>query len=359
MDELVSIGEFSARSGLSAKRLRSYASAGLLVPAAVDSASGYRYYSPGQIHEARVIERLRRAKIPVADIATFLKAPTVEQLERWEREVQNEARQRAQALAAARELVPLDETQNLKTEHPDKLGGTQMLALTAATATNTGQRPENEDAVFADELLAAVADGLGGHAAGEVASRIAIDVLRETFTGRSVGDLERAVQEANALVWEKANSTETLKGMGTTLCAVGAIEGSALAVVNVGDSRAYLLRDGDLTQLTVDHNVVSEMVARGELAGSEAAQHEYRYVLTRALGVGPTVEADATVLSPQSGDRLLLCTDGLVHELSDEEIKAVLVASDDPARSAHELVDRAVQAGATDNTSAIVIDIPR
>jgi protein phosphatase len=329
------------------------------VPTAVDASSGYRYYSPGQLHEARVIDNLRRAKVPLAEIATFLIAPTVEQFERWEGQIENDASQRRAALAAARELLVLDEPQDATTGDLHDQGGMDMISIAAGSATETGGREQNEDAVYADGSLAAVADGLGGHPAGQVASNTAIEVLRRTFTGRSIDELESAVRAANGAVWERAADDTTLEGMGTTLCAVGTIDGSALGVINVGDSRAYLFRKGTITQLTADHNVVSEMIARGELSEAEAADHEYRHVLTRALGVGPTCDADALLLSPQEGDRLLLCTDGLVNELTDDQISAVLVAGDDPARTARRLVEEAISGGANDNVSAVVIDVPR
>jgi serine/threonine protein phosphatase PrpC len=357
MDGLLSIGEFSTRSGLSAKRLRSYAAAGLLVPAAVDASSGYRYYAPGQIHDARVIEVLRRAKIPVAEIAIFLKAPTVEQLERWTEQIDAEARHRHSALATARELVALDERQDTRTEHRTEPGGMDMITLSFGAATETGARESNEDTIFADGALAAVADGLGGHAAGQIASRTAIEAFRTTFRGASLDDLEQAARAANDAVWDQASQNSSLEGMGTTLCAIGTIEGPALGVVSVGDSRAYLLRDGSLTQLTADHNVVSEMVARGELTPADAADHEFRFVLTRALGVAPTVEADTSVVSPKQGDRLLLCTDGLVHELTDDEITTLLAADDDPKRAARHLVDEAISRDARDNVSVVVVDV--
>src|SRR3954453_1873921 len=180
------IGEFSQRSGLSPKRLRTYAAAGLLTPASVDSASGYRYYAPYQLHAAQLIERLRQAGMPLADIAPFLRDPTREHLDAWAARVESEAAQRHEALDAARSLLATDaSTRPLNCDGSTRR--TTMMQLKAAFRTATGQvRENNEDAAAADDRLALVADGMGGHPGGEVASAMALSIVTAAFTGRSL-----------------------------------------------------------------------------------------------------------------------------------------------------------------------------
>src|SRR4051812_22004547 len=170
MDALMPIGEFSERSGLSPKRLRSYAAAGLLVPAATDAASGYRYYSPGQLREARLIDALRDAGMPLADVVTFLREPSSEHLDAWVRRVENDAAQRQGALDLARRLLPVEATESTSV-HDERSGKGTMTKLRIASRTDIGAvRDNNEDAVVSGENLAAVADGMGGCSGGEVAS---------------------------------------------------------------------------------------------------------------------------------------------------------------------------------------------
>ena len=195
-----------------------------------------------------------------------------------------------------------------------------------AAATDTGLvRDLNEDAIFVNDSLAVVADGMGGHAAGEVASAMAVDVLIDVFHQRpTVEGLQRAIQTANDAIIADARDTPEHFGMGTTVIAVGLTEDAhgvtSAALFNIGDSRAYQLRDGALRQLSDDHSVAAEWVRMGRLTAEEAAVHPRRHQLTRTLGVEEIVEVDVMSVIASAGDRLLLCSDGLSNELSAEII---------------------------------------
>jgi DNA-binding transcriptional MerR regulator len=210
VDELMPIGEFSERSGLSPKRLRSYAAGGLLVPAAVDSVSGYRYYSPGQLREAQLIDALREAGMPLADIRALLRDPSGEQLDAWARRVEIDAAQRHKALDLARRMLAIETTSfpGIDDERPRK--ESTMMKLRTVSRTDIGRvRDNNEDAVVSSDRLAAVADGMGGHPGGEVASAVAIGLMQAAFTGRSLDELQAAVRAANRAIWDRADgSTE-------------------------------------------------------------------------------------------------------------------------------------------------------
>jgi len=234
--------------------------------------------------------------------------------------------------------------------------------LRHAGVTDTGNvRAVNQDWLLTEGDLAAVADGMGGRSGGEVASRLAVDTLREAFAADPTATgLAEAVRRANAAVWAHAEAHPDLAGMGTTIAAVARVsEGGddRLAVVNVGDSRAYLLQDGRLTRLTADHSLVADLVRAGALSEDEARTHPERHVLTLAVGVGPDVEPHTVEAVPTPGDRLLLCSDGLFNELPDDEITAVLAAVADPAEAATRLVERANEAGGHDNITAVVLDV--
>lgn len=233
-----------------------------------------------------------------------------------------------------------------------------MTTLQAATRTDIGRtRDTNEDAAVHHERFIAVADGMGGAPGGEIAAAAAVALLESAFTGRSIDELEAATRAANRTIWDRSNASEELEGMGTTICAAGVTDDAQLVVVNVGDSRAYLLRDGVLRQLTQDHSVTAELVRRGELTEPEAAVHPHRNILTRAIGVRPTVDIDATTHAIENGDRVLLCTDGLFNELPDDELRSLLVAETDANAAADALVDRAVQHGGRDNITVVVADV--
>ena len=237
-----------------------------------------------------------------------------------------------------------------------------MTLLRSGSATDTGLvRSVNQDLAVESSNLFAVADGMGGHAGGEVAARMAVDTLGVVF-GRqptAVG-LSEAVVEANATVWQHSLEHPELRGMGTTLTAVGLVQEDGhdvLALVNVGDSRSYRIHDGQMTLLTTDHSVAEEMVRSGELTEREAAVHPQRHILTRALGVSSDVAVDFWRLHPVRGDRYLLCSDGLTNELEDDQISQVLTSVADPREAADLLVRAARGHGGSDNITVIVVDV--
>jgi protein phosphatase len=237
-----------------------------------------------------------------------------------------------------------------------------VTALRWGLATDVGRvRTNNEDSYLVHEPLFAVADGMGGPAAGEVASEIAVSTLRAAFqTDHSRDSLADAVRLANRAVFDRARDDPALRGMGTTLTAVALVEESGddvLAVVNVGDSRAYRMRDGELEQLTEDHSLVEEMVRTGRLSADEATTHPQRHIITRALGIEPDVEVDCFAITPFAGDRYLLASDGLTNEMEDREIASVLRRTTDPQRAAEELVSHARQSGGRDNITVVVVDV--
>ena len=240
-----------------------------------------------------------------------------------------------------------------------------MSKLLVGSATDVGLvRSNNQDQLLVAPGLYAVADGMGGHAAGEVASATAVKALRAAFEAsdqRSAEALLNAARAANRAVWEQAQSHRAMHGMGTTLVTIAVIEHqdgtSGLAVAHIGDSRAYLLREGTLSQLTIDHSLVQELVNDGQISEAQAAVHPQRHVLTRALGVEPSVEVDLLAVDPRHGDRYLLCSDGLSREASDTEIASVLERHTDPSKAAKELVRLANSRGGSDNVTVVVVDV--
>src|SRR5438270_4928066 len=236
-----------------------------------------------------------------------------------------------------------------------------MTQLSAGGATDVGLvRDHNEDRYLTDEHLFAVADGVGGHKAGEVASQTAVETLQREFTEPRTDALIDAVKLANRTVWNLAETNSEQRGMGTTLTAIALVEDGdeeRLAIVNVGDSRAYLLQQGQLEQLTEDHSLVEQLVREGQLTPAEAQVHPQRSIITRALGLDPEVEVDSWELTPYKGDRLLLCSDGLTNEVSDDEIATTLRAVSDPEDAAKQLVNEARDHGGSDNITCVVVDV--
>ena len=237
-----------------------------------------------------------------------------------------------------------------------------MTLLRSGSATDTGLvRSVNQDLAVETSTLFAVADGMGGHAGGEVAARLAVDALSVAFGRQPTGSgLSQAVTEANAVVWQHSQDNPELRGMGTTLTAVALVnEGGqdVLALVNVGDSRSYRFHDGELTQITTDHSLAEEMVRSGELTTAEAAVHPHRHILTRALGVSSEVAVDLWRIQPVRGDRFLLCSDGLTNELELSQIGEVLASVGDPHRAAELLVQAARTHGGSDNITVVVVDV--
>lgn len=239
------------------------------------------------------------------------------------------------------------------------------LELRVAQLTDRGRvREKNEDALLADIPLIAVADGMGGHRAGEVASSLALETLagwKERLAGSSaaeVGDkLREAFDEANRSVWEKGQQDEQLAGMGTTLTA-GWIDGRSVVLAHVGDSRAYLLRNGKLQQLTTDQNVAQDLVRRGRISEDEAASSPHRHVILQAVGADPQgLDIEVAGVELRSGDRLVLATDGMFGMLpSADQIRDILVTNTDAEAACRTLVDEANAAGGQDNISVLIVD---
>jgi serine/threonine protein phosphatase PrpC len=237
-----------------------------------------------------------------------------------------------------------------------------MTILRSGSATDTGLvRSVNQDLAVETTTLFAVADGMGGHAGGEVASRLAVDALLAAFGRQPTGaGLSEAVTEANAAVWQHSQENPELRGMGTTLTAVALVNEDGrdvLALVNVGDSRSYRFHDGEITQITSDHSLAEEMVRTGELTSTEAAVHPHRHILTRALGVSTDVAVDLWRIQPVRGDRYLLCSDGLTNELGPDQISEVLSSVGDPRQAAELLVQAARTHGGSDNITVVVVDV--
>ena len=217
-------------------------------------------------------------------------------------------------------------------------------------------RERNEDSLVVSPPLFAVADGMGGHAAGDVASETAVETLQKFApTSANVEDLGQAVINANMAVIEESRKAG-LEGMGTTMTAA-VIEKSRIAIAHVGDSRAYLLHHGRLQQITRDHSLMADMIEAGRITPEEARHHPNRSIITRALGSDPAMQPDLYELTASPGDRLLLCSDGLYSMVEDEQIQSILARTRDPQRCASALVNAAIAAGGLDNTTVIVVDI--
>ena len=218
-------------------------------------------------------------------------------------------------------------------------------------------RPQNEDSMLVEPPLYAVADGMGGHRAGEVASRVALEeLLANAPRSADSKALARAVRAANRAVIDSAEKTRTRSGMGTTVTAA-MVDGTHIAIAHVGDSRAYLLHEGRLTRITDDHSMVADLVRQGALTEEDARFHPQRSVITRALGSDRNMLADLYDVEAVAGDRLLLTTDGLTGMIPDDYICDLLAAESDPDAAAAKLVEAANRAGGYDNITVIVIDI--
>jgi PPM family protein phosphatase len=229
------------------------------------------------------------------------------------------------------------------------------MKVSVGAATDIGQvREGNEDSYLIVEPLYAVADGMGGHRGGEVASSLALETVHGMFERRE-GSLAEQVAEANRAVFDRSQNDRKVSGMGTTLTAAQ-IDGNRVHLVHVGDSRAYLLHGGQLMQITEDHTLVHRMVLEGEISEKEAETHPHRSVLTRALGVDRNIQVDEGDLEVAPGDRLLLCTDGLTGMVPEGQIRKILLETPDPQEAVDNLVKGANRAGGIDNITAVILD---
>jgi protein phosphatase len=236
------------------------------------------------------------------------------------------------------------------------------MKLKWGASTDVGMvRQQNEDSYLAEENLYVVADGMGGHNAGEVASALAVTTLKAGARSGidSVERFRELVQQANTAIYTASLDDSTQSGMGTTLTALSIVAGEEprVLVANVGDARTYLWRNNALTRLSVDHSYVQELVNEGIITPEEARVHPRRNIVTRALGIDRSVVVDVFSHLVRTGDRIVLCSDGLVDEVSDADIAVVLGQHSDPQDTAEALVMVANTAGGRDNTTVIVVDV--
>jgi protein phosphatase len=239
------------------------------------------------------------------------------------------------------------------------------MRLSSFAGSDVGRaRSGNEDSYFCGRTVFAVADGLGGHQGGEVASAAAVAPLaaldgRELATPAEAAEaLAAAIQEANSAILDRAAGDPSLWGMGTTMTAAAVTADGHLQLAHVGDSRAYLLRDGALEQLTTDHTVVAELVRRGRLTPELAAVHPERSILTRAVGLDPRIPVDTPdALELRAGDQYLLCSDGLTEAVPDPAIVELLSGTEDGDAACRSLIDAANEAGGPDNITVVLVRV--
>lgn len=238
-----------------------------------------------------------------------------------------------------------------------------MVTISSSAVTHPGLiRKTNEDSVLVTERLVAVADGLGGHAAGEVASRMAVERMARLDELESINsdDVSAAIEDVNRTILEAAGSGTQYSGMGTTLCGVGVVSvaGSQHCIVfNIGDSRVYRFYDGQLAQVSVDHSEVEELRAAGRISKQAAKRYPRRNVVTRSLGSDPGPTPDMWVFPPTDGERFLVCSDGLTNEVDDPVIAHLLGEQSEPGPAASALLEAALSAGGRDNIAVIVVNL--
>jgi protein phosphatase len=353
--ELLTIGAFARAARLSSKALRLYDELGLLPPAAVDNESGYRFYDPGQLEQARLIAWLRRLGMPLARIRAVIgldRAAAASEVAAYWAEVVAET--------ASREQLATFLVDYLNGSGSAMTNTDATFGLRYAARTDTGKvRTSNEDAAYAGGRLLAVADGVRG-AAGGNASAAAIAALRPlearavpahellNALAEAVGDAERVVQGI-ATATDDGESVTTLTAM--------LWSGSQLGLVHIGDTRAYLLRDDELFQITHDHTWVQSLVDEGRLSPEEADSHPQRAMLVRAITGGGTHQPDLSMHDAMAGDRYLLCSDGLTQVVSTESTRAVLRRRNSPDEAVEELIALAHEGGAPDNIACVVADL--
>jgi len=356
MVELMTSGEFARASGLSRKALRLYDELDLLRPAVVDPISQYRRYDPAQLEQARLVAWLRRLGMPLTSIREASTAPPAMagNLVRayWDR---IEAETTAKRELAAFLIGYLSGRDNSVHD------ANSTLTIRCAVQSDVGLvREDNEDSAYAGARLIAVADGMGGHAGGEVASATVIEALKpldtEVPAGELLNALDHAVRQASRTLTDMALSDPALCGMGTTLTAL-LWSGSQLGLVHIGDSRAYLLRDGEVFQITHDHSMVQSLLDDGKITPAEVSSHPQRNLILRALVAQRSYEPDLQLRDAEAGDRYLLCSDGLHQIVDAQSIATVLRTIDDPGQAAKDLIALAVEGGAPDNVTCIVADV--
>jgi PPM family protein phosphatase len=342
---LLTIGAFARASEL-----------GLLRPAEVDPASGYRFYDPGQLDRARLVGWLRSLGMPLTRIRMVCDAEPVmaaNEIAAYWAQVVAETATRADLAAFL-----VDYFSGKATAMSD---ARTTLGIRFAAQSDIGLvRPRNEDRAYAGSRVLAVADGLGGHSGGDQASAAAVEALLSLEPDGSPADplaaLGQAVRQAGDRLRALVESEPELEGLGTTLTAF-LWSGSQLALAHIGDSRAYLLRGGELFRLTEDHTYVQSLVREGQISAEEAAAHPQAQLLIRALDGVTDPQPDLSLHAVQPGDRYLLCTDGLHTVVAADDIRSALSSADDPAGAARDLIGQARAAGGPDNIACAVADI--
>jgi serine/threonine protein phosphatase PrpC/DNA-binding transcriptional MerR regulator len=348
--DLLTIGAFARESRLSPKALRLYDELGLLRPAHVDPVSGYRFYAPEQLEQARLVAWLRRLGMPLATIRTVC------------------ALQPAAAAAQIRAFWATVEAETaLRRDLADAVvdhlcrgtpaGPAAPVDLRYAVLTDAGLvRPGNQDAVHARDGLLAVADGFGEH--GGPASRAVIDSLMPVVADArtSPGDVLNLLHDAVLAANDAVAAAGPPGAGGSTLTALVQTDRD-LVLVHIGDSRAYVLRDGELLQVTHDHTYVQALVDEGRLEPDEARSHPRRALLLRALDGRSRPVADVHRVDARPGDRWLLCSDGLSTVLSEDVIHRTTAAAPSPEAAVTALVAGVREAGAPDNVSCVVADV--
>ncbi|MFJ8827356.1 MerR family transcriptional regulator [Streptomyces sp. NPDC102467] len=388
---LLTIGAFARASRLSPKALRLYDELGLLPPARVDPATGYRMYAPEQLEQARLVAWLRRLGMPLARIRQVCAMPSdaaSQEVRAFWAEVEADTAARRDLAAFLVDHLSLSSSpfssSSLHRKDSAMTSNVVSLGLRYAALSDRGLvRESNQDSVYAGPHLLAVADGFGP--TGAPASAAAVDALTHLDTadisaGDLIGALEDAVERAGRAVAGTGDATRAPAGAdaeaeadgeadadagaeaeaaGTTLTAIlRAGSGSRLALVHIGDTSVRLLRDGDLFQITHDHTMVQSMVDEGRLTPEEAASHPQRSLLVRALGRPADATPDLRLHDARAGDRYLLCSDGLSSVVPADEIHRVLAGTAaEPDRAARELVALANESGGPDNISCVVADV--
>ncbi|MCZ4122726.1 MerR family transcriptional regulator [Streptomyces sp. H39-S7] len=352
---LLTIGAFAKASRLSPKALRLYDELGLLAPARVDPVTGYRLYAPEQLDQARLVAWLRRLGMPLAriqQVCTLDAGPAAQEIRAFWSQVE--------ADIAARRDVATFLIDHLSWKDPAMSPIAEPLGIRYAALSDTGLvRESNQDTVYAGSRLLAVADGYGS--AGAPASAAAVDALKSLEThsiaaGNLLNVLEDAIDQAKQAVHDVSDTAPSSEEAGTTLTAM-LWTGSQLALVHIGDSRVYLLRDGELFQITQDHTMVQAMIDEGRISPQEALSHPQRSLLVRALGQEADGTPDMRLHDAQQEDRYLICSDGLSTVVPTEEIRRVLCDISEPEHAVRELVALANSSGSPDNVSCVVADV--
>ncbi|MGH3323463.1 MAG: MerR family transcriptional regulator [Streptomyces sp.] len=355
---LLTIGAFARASRLSPKALRLYDELGLLPPARVDPTTGYRFYAPEQLEQARLVAWLRRLGMPLARIrhvSGLEAAMATQEIRSFWAEVEADT-------AARRDLATFLIDHLSRKDHAMS-PTTQPLEIRYAAHSDTGLvRETNQDVAYAGSRVFAVADGCGDE--GTPASAAAVEALKRLETGSIpsgglLNVLEDVIEQADQAVRGIAAAGHAPHDVGTTGTTLTAMlwTGSQLALVHVGDSRAYLLRDGELLQITHDHTLVQSMIDEGRITPEEAASHPQRSMLARALTGGGDVTPDLRLHDALPGDRYLLCTDGLSTVVPAEEVHRVISTVTDPEHAVRELIGLANRSGGPDNVSCVVADV--